>query len=349
MENNNNENKTSLLARLFARYHDSKIVRRILGLAITSAMVVTAAGCNVNDFIPSDTNAPTEQTQPNNENNSTNTSTEDSTSTPSNENSKPDLSQYSELLQYVLTDSYYNDIIDKLNSGQINKDSAFLDPHPYAFLEDEGFNIDNIKNNLLTCNTRAFVKENEPNNLYMAVYVETKAENPFLTEYMLKYTLTDKEMEDYAMIHSGNYLQAVFMNDAVSELKTPEVLSETRVTAEAHSELAKNLRNKTAIDKLMENNYLYGILIKDVDPENDIFEVYLLGGKDKTMSYKTKMATIPLTSGMDVIKLDENDALCSCFEWGKFKYHSTFSSATNENITLYSINAYPLEYSNLFK
>ena len=127
MENKNNETKPNLISRLFARYHDSKIVKGIAGITISTAMILSMTACDPETFLPTGpgTENGTHQTE-GNQNNTTDNSTDNTTDNTEDQTSKPDISQYSELLQYVLTDDYYSTVLTSLYNGNINNKSAIL-------------------------------------------------------------------------------------------------------------------------------------------------------------------------------------------------------------------------------
>ena len=169
--------------------------------------------------------------------------TSDTTTTttqgPNNNNQNQNTKQYSQLLQNVLNDEYYDSLLNQVISGntEILKTGAFA-PHPYAFLEDEGYDVDAIRQapNELS-RTITYVLEDEPNNLYM--FTRVLIDNSYYAVYHLRYTLTDKEMEDYNFLFDGNHQfaetnlnflrESAFINDKISEMKTPTVLGESKI------------------------------------------------------------------------------------------------------------------------
>lgn len=338
MENNfENKKEANLLNRLYAKFHNTKICKRMVALALVSVMATASVGCDVTITPSTDTTTPSIS-----ENNpSINANPDVSQGGEVEETTKPNsnLNKYSELLQYVLTNEKYQNIIANYRAGALDLQSAQFDPHPYAFLEDEGFDVEAIKKGDLFCGTRAFVKEDEPNNLYILTRVETKAANPYFTEYMLKYELTEKEMQDYDMLHSKKYLQAVFMNDAVSELKDPVIVSETRCTVEAHNGLTKSLKGQPHIeDVLLHGGSVSTIGLKSVDVENNKFEVYVFGssGQGETMKTNLHITTVPLMSLTYKITLDENNALSDPYTTNGFMYHEEINQATSQKVVSYN-------------
>ncbi len=83
----------------------------------------------------------------------------------------PTLSQYSQILQNVLNSSYYDNLADGFIPGVIH--GNIFQPLPYGFLEDEGFDITALKNDSLHSYTYTFIKDGEPNSLYLCSNVES--------------------------------------------------------------------------------------------------------------------------------------------------------------------------------
>lgn len=346
MENKNNETKTSLIARLFARYHNSKVAKSIVGLTVATAVATSMVACDIDKYFPprpdhSHTEQ-TQQTDPNEtttQNGTTNTvDSENNTENPTEtENQQPDLSEYSELLQYVLTDSYYTSVISKFASGAINKDSAYFDPHPYAFLEDEGFDVNAIRTGHLKCSSRAFVKENEPNTLYMYTMVETKASTPYFTEYMLKYELTEKEMTDYNMMHDNNYLQAAFMNDAVSELKTPTIISQAKCAVDSHESILTHIKDKTALTNIFSNRNATQLVMINFSEQTHEMKAYVFSTGITTGYHKFAEIVFDVRTFLD--KTPEGAYLAPAV-WGGLKFKDSIHTVQPETIKMYWDESY---------
>ena len=161
------------------------------------------------------------------------------------DNSSNDEPKYSKLLQNVLTNEYYNSLIDSARSGNSSLyESGAFQPHPYAFLEEEGFDVEAIQNKQLDCYTMSYVLDEEPNNLYMFTRVN---DGSVVYNYLLMYELTDQEMKDYDMTHdcpksvTDYYVQAVFMNNEISQMKTPKILGTSKMTVKAFEGMTKSM------------------------------------------------------------------------------------------------------------
>ena len=324
-EKNLNENKTSLLRRSIAKFHNSQIVKKIAGLTLAGAMIFSMTGCEYDISIKpngSDTEINIEGTINPPSNDTTNSQT------------NPELGEYSELLLNVLNNPDYNSLLGQATVDSKIYTSAYLDPHPYAFLEDEGYDVHAIKNGLLTCVTKSFTKPNEPNNLYIATYVETKDSEPYYTEYLLKYKLTDQEMADYDMLHKHEYIQAVFMNDAISEFKTPTVISKVKCTVKAHENILDDLRDKSAINRILHDNSLFNFIMTDFNAEKETFNLLIFSGKNHRMKVETYIANLPLIT----VEIESiNDKIYSYpYTWGEFGYPDTIGQVDGEKTIIYS-------------
>ncbi len=135
--------------------------------------------------------------------------------------------EYSRILQGILENDYYNLLL-----SQEKFDGPEFRAHPYAFYEAEGYDVSAIRNGDVYVRTYSFVKETEPNNLYIATYVEN-SEGNYYTQYVLRYVLTDKEMEDYDMLYANGYIQARFMNNEIAKQKDVEVLGKAKYDIES--------------------------------------------------------------------------------------------------------------------
>ena len=243
-------------------------------------------------------------------------------------------SEYSQLLLNVINDSQYNSLIQKCMSGVISAKDELFDPHPYGFLESQGYDVSKIKNGNLSCYTNSFILDEEPNSLYIATFVETKASTPYYTEYLVKYTLTDKEKADYHMLHDEEFIHSVFINDEISKTKTPTIVSKTRCTVEAHNGLQKSLENLYSAKQMLNGMPVASILLKSFDVTNGTFEVYLFAGTNDFLS-RNKVAVIPLENGTNIVASDSNNAFYKPFKWGEYGLSDNFNKYAGKNARNY--------------
>ncbi len=280
------KNKPNLLVRLFNKiknaWKNNKIVKRVATLVIAGALSTTLMfGCS-----PKSTPGPGPGPGPN----------------PS--------SKYSTILENVLKDEYYNGLIDAAKEDDELYRSAKFDPHPYAFLKSKGHNVDKIKSGDLKCRTVSYVKEDEPNNLYMMTYVENEASDPYYTEYMLKYTLTEQEMKDYAFLHkdgSNYYIQAVFMNDEISESKKATILGETKMNVEAHDEMMGSMQTTGKIKDHYKSTRV-DLILKNFNEKKQEFQVVVFPkiSNNTEMIKNEILFEFSLTAGLSELKIKNN-------------------------------------------
>ncbi len=216
----NEQNNQNLLKKLF----NKNLIKKASTIVLTAGVLIGGVSCGNTP----DTATTTTQSQQQNNNN----------------NQNQDISQYSQLLQNVLTDEYYNSLIDEIESTKnFVACNAKYGAHPFAFLEDEGVDVDAIRAGTLPCSTMSYVLENEPNNLYIYSRV-THPNEGYCENFIVRYTLTDKEMADYHLINAGNggveyFVQAAFMNNEISETKTPTIVGKSKVKTTSFEEMCE--------------------------------------------------------------------------------------------------------------
>lgn len=222
----------NLLDKLRSKFSQSKkeMAKRIGAIALAGTLALGAAGCS--NIISTSPNG----TRPNSS---------------TNEQNK---GKYSELLQNVLNDEYYNSLLNTINSAQSLEEademtrlakSPAYDPHPYAFLENQGIDVDKILDGTYDAYTMSYVLNDEPNNLY--IHTRVLVDDEYYVSYLITYKLTDKEMSDYKMMHgsfggyNSAYQHCVFLNDKISEMKEPTKVLSTKYTKQTHEVFTKYL------------------------------------------------------------------------------------------------------------
>ena len=244
------------LQKLQCRSTIKRIVPKLCAGALCLSLLFTT-GCNNNS-------------NNNNENNINN----------SEQNNNP-YSEHSQVLQKVLSDNYYNWIIQEAESDINNynnhsyKNDNLYKAIPYGFLEDEGFDIEAIKNNKLKCETELFILSNEKNSLYITCRVENKASENYYTHFMLKYQLTDKELNDLNLVYKNiaqgyraSFQAPIFIQE-LSIQKGAIKLSEMNITKSSEEELEKYLKTDafSDIDLSMFANAITATYVQEI-PEN---------------------------------------------------------------------------------
>ena len=181
------EEKHTLLTKLKEKLKNmnTKVVKRIAGLALAAAMlVVPLSACQNNTNTPVDPG-----TDINN---------------PVDENKN-----HSAILNKILTDSYYRNLVNVAeNKKNYNNDYDYAKNNnaytaiPYGFLEKQGYDINAIKNNQLECITDVCIRNKD---LYVELKIEHKSSIDYYANYILKYNLTDKELSDFKLLYSLSY------------------------------------------------------------------------------------------------------------------------------------------------
>ena len=201
----------------------SKIKRRLTKTAIASLVLASVVAFTACTYTPSpNTPINPDPDQPGITN-------PDNPSTPTTE--------HSALLYDILTNSYYRNIIDNFQEDMTIRNTQLYDPIPYGFLEDRGYNISDIKNDVLEADSVAYTKEDEPNNLYVATRVETKGEIPYYTCYTLRYSLSDGEMEDVDYLHRNRAIESPLFIQELSYQKNPTIVSESSIKIDAYDRM----------------------------------------------------------------------------------------------------------------
>lgn len=206
----------------------NKALKVIASLTLAAATVIaplTFSACN------------TKQTSPD-----ANTAQPGDETTSSGENANT----YSQILQTVLTDDYYNDLIDQSIKENVAVffSNPYFAPNPYTFLQQNGHDVDAIKDRQLECNTEMYFIGNDTNNLYMSVHAENSAST--ITDYVLKYSITTQEYNDLKMLFEKDYIQAPLFIQELSKQKTANVQSKITLTINAY-DLTKEYFNRKSV------------------------------------------------------------------------------------------------------
>lgn len=156
--------------------------------------------------------------------------------TPGDDPTKEDpIATHSQLLYDILNSSYYSKIVDNMNGGlNLNFPSQLADPIPYGFLEQEGYSIEEIKNNNINCESMVYTKDGEKNVVYISTRVENNAKTPYYTCYTLKYELTNLEYSDFYRIHNSKCIEAPLFIQEMSYKKEAVIESKASITIAAY-------------------------------------------------------------------------------------------------------------------
>lgn len=243
-------------------------------------------------------------------------------------NTPPIIEQHSIMLQNILNDEYYDGLIARVfkNDELDLLDTALFQAHPYAFLEDQGINVEEIKNGQTQAYTMSYVLDDEPNNLY--IYTRVLQDDYYYSVYLLKYRLTDKEMDEYHLLHSGQgqarfYIQSVFLNNEISEMKTPEIVGSSKIKKKAYEEMRGTAKN----NKFVQTNNC-DVIFLNPNKEEKTFSVIVIPnfGNDRLMTFEGEIANLTCKSFAS-LNFD-NDIFTAPYRFG-----GSFSIPSNEKET----------------
>ncbi|MBQ8428200.1 MAG: hypothetical protein IJX18_02980, partial [Clostridia bacterium] len=199
------------------------------------------------------------------------------------ESQTPDYSGFSQILQNVINKSYYaNLIVDQQAwDGDLTNSPAYgnakYNAIPYGFLEEEGFDVNKIKNNQVDSKSDMY---SIGNDLYIELRVETKASKNYYTNYLLKYTLSHQEMSElkvlFKQIGSGRkktFTQAPMFVQETSYLKTPEVISKAHISVDSINAFETYADEKEYISPATTATYI-GAVIDEYDNAKHTYQMH---------------------------------------------------------------------------
>lgn len=315
-----------------------KILKRINYIILSLTSICLVAGCNQSN----DNGQSQSSDQPTSEEN-----TDHGTTTTDDNEQKTN--NYSDLLNNVLSNSTYCNLIDSFKKDLIDERSPYFDPNPYNFYKDQGFSVNSIKSGILYASTKAYTIETEPNNLYMITYCADNS-NTYYNEFLLRYHLTDKEMADYKMLHENRYVQAVFMNDAISATRSPEILSEAKCSIEAHNNLSESL-DYLSYTKTMLGIKGVDVLFKEFNITEKTFSVYVFPNvgyaHPDRMTSTGKFGTYYLKRGREALNI-ENNVFTAPSNYGEFAVNKNLFNVDNPAEHAIDVTWYYSQYANLY-
>jgi|GEM_PF-2083777 len=227
-----------------------------------------------------------------------------------NNNQTPDYSQYSQILQNVLTDDYYTYLITQsVISSYDNyaKNNPEYQPIPYGFLEDEGFDVSKIKNKTLSCSSELYSINND---LYVELKVEIKSSTDYFANYVLKYNLTNEEKYEidslfsvlYSNLGNATYFQAPFFVQELSYLKDPQVLSTAYITEYCSNNAVEYFNKK---EFLATSHHAVYLGSEYVDNSQIAYHTYQIRPKTSNARFVSQIGTITThTIGYGRLEID---------------------------------------------
>ncbi len=199
-----------------------------------------------------------------------------------------------DLISSIVNDAYYKDLMQKMEETTWQSGlyaTPAYDPHPYSFLESQGIDVNKILDGTYKAKTLSYVLDNKPNELNISTRV--LIDDSYWHAFLITYKLTDKEMQDYKSAHGtpGSYSDyqwpAFFMNDKISELKTPIKAEETKYTKATQDEF-NTYHNKTY------NNTIGFILSEINNNDNNYNIIYYTTSSSNYASTTNKIVTTKL-------------------------------------------------------
>lgn len=220
----------------------------------------------------------------NNQNNDDNSNSNNDTTT------NPDYSQYSPILQTVLTDPYYDD-----------KDNTFAyEGIPLKSFEREGCNIELIETKLdpRDATTNVYSLNDTPNSLNTYTRFTIDQE---VYSLITSYNLTEKEMNEFKMLVNGKYLQSYLWIHELDKQRTPSYISLVKYDLDVYTQF--NLRyssqsgyniqfHLTDIEKFTTTEGTYWKFVAAILGNNKIYYKELGAPYSTPVSYENNKLTI---------------------------------------------------------
>lgn len=147
--------------------------------------------------------------------------------------------RYCDILTDIINDPYYDQVIEDYRAEEYSVIQNAEAPIPYAFLEREGYDVDAIKNDQLSCESVAYIIGDDTSKLYLSVKAETSA--GYYGNYVLSYPLTEKEYEDFYMLHDEQYIQSGFFVQELDKQKRATVESHVNVDTKTFTSLQNRI------------------------------------------------------------------------------------------------------------
>lgn len=169
----------------------------------------------------------------------------------------PDYSMYSLLLQEVLNDPQWDALYSKYESNElfiandhIDVGTNLLEAIPYDFLMNKGEDVAGIKDGSVAVGSYLYVIDNDKTQLYDKINViyRPKDKESYINQYLLKYRITEQELNDLKTLYSGRFYQGPIMFQCLAAKQQPEVISEFSITENGYKNILNNCNNA--------NNYI---------------------------------------------------------------------------------------------
>ena len=225
--------------RVSNKLRDSNVWKKIASLVLAGSIATTFVGCA-------------------NNNNSSGSKKPDDSTTINTDIDKVDMTMFS----YLTNNLFDSEECQKLNKAiESNFEKGFYKDvygNPYAFLKEQGYDVDKIMSGEQDCLTSAFVLNTDNNgvkvdgtyqvvpDLYMGINI-TDDTNTYYNQYLIKYALSEQEMTEYHALHNQRYTQSLYLNNILSQNKTPKLLMTGKINIESYNAMRENLNNHFVI------------------------------------------------------------------------------------------------------
>ena len=263
-----------------------KLFALLLATLLALGTTFCFAGCgggNGSASAPSDPSAPSSPSSP-------------SDTDPDDKDDDP-YSQYSGILQTVLKSSYYNGLIDEYVSNKYRYSNKYA-PIPFKFLQSQGHNIEEYKNDTLQCLCSAYVNENDKSRLYLSVKAENEyAGAKYYTNYILSYPLTEKEYDDLYMLHWRGYRQASYFIQELDNQKTAKIESSINVEVDTYERLVSYVNKSKTVTEVYPKYTSVILDVIDVDVPNLYMSVNIRSNNSNQigeMIHKTELRELKI-------------------------------------------------------
>ncbi len=224
--------------------------------------------------------------------------------------SEEDYSKFSNIFKTVLSNPYYSGLIGtdlSYTSGDYAYNNPKFQPVPYGFLEDEGYDIEKIKNKELETKAELYSINND---LFVELKTEIKATIDYYATYLLRYSLTNQELNElqklFADLSLNNreitYYQAPFFVQELSYQKEPELISLAYLT-KICIDSATDYFNK---EKLISNSNHVTYLGSEYVEKDLAYHNFNIRPKTARPQFNSRIGTIKIAT-IGYKKIDIND------------------------------------------
>ena len=180
------------------------------------------------------------------------------------------LKQYSQILQTVLTDSYYTKLADNAMSNSVNV-MEYSDI-PYSFLERQGYNISTIKQGALGASAVYYTLKEDQSNLYCRATVKTPYQSStYDSQYILKYSISKQELDNLSMLIKGKYIQAPLFLQELDRTHEAEIISCVNVDSNTADAVYKFCSNNQTVNSCLKSGKINFVNLTNIYKQDDFY------------------------------------------------------------------------------